>query len=119
MVEELISLENGAPVLLYSQKERGRVMVLSTTIDRDWTDLPIQPDFVPFVQGVIRFLSNISMNPTYILPHGVPLKLANNGDQDTSYQLNYPMDSVKKLKLEKATNGGIESQNSMRRVIIG
>ena len=38
------------------------------------------------------------MNPTYILPHGVPLKLANNGDQDTSYQLELPNGQRQKVE---------------------
>lgn len=90
VVEELITLENGAPLLLYGQKGRGRVIVLSTTIDRDWTDLPIQPDFVPFIQGVVRFLSRINMHPSHILAHGVPLRIAKTDDGPTRYTLEQP-----------------------------
>ena len=36
---------------------RGRVLLLTTTVDREWTDLPIRPGFLPLVQEAARFLA--------------------------------------------------------------
>jgi hypothetical protein len=36
---------------------RGRVLVLASDLDRAWNDLPLQPSFVPLVQGMTRYLA--------------------------------------------------------------
>ena len=46
----LMSYPDGIPALIESESGGGRVMLWTSTIDRDWTDLPIRPGFVPFVQ---------------------------------------------------------------------
>ncbi len=53
----LIELANGLPLLLEQRVGRGRVMLLTTTIDRDWTDLPIRPGYLPLVQRAARHLA--------------------------------------------------------------
>jgi len=53
----ILRYENGAPALVEADVGRGRVMVLSTTVDRDWTDLPIRPGFLPLIQEAARRLS--------------------------------------------------------------
>jgi hypothetical protein len=44
---------DGAPALLIGSHGRGRVALLTTSMDRDWTDLPLQPGFVPLLQQLI------------------------------------------------------------------
>jgi len=51
-----LSLTNGAPVLVTRDVGDGRVALLTTTIDRDWSDLPLRPGFVPLVAGTLRWL---------------------------------------------------------------
>jgi hypothetical protein len=53
----LAELGGGVPLLLERTVERGRVMLLTTTLDRDWTDLPIRPGFLPLVQRSARHLA--------------------------------------------------------------
>ncbi len=53
----LIELANGLPLLLERSVEMGKVMVLATTVDRDWTDLPIRPGYFPLIQRSARYLS--------------------------------------------------------------
>jgi hypothetical protein len=36
---------------------RGRVLLLTTTVDREWTDLPIRPGFLPLIQEIARYLA--------------------------------------------------------------
>ena len=36
---------------------RGRVLLLTTTVDREWTDLPIRPGFLPLIQEAARYLA--------------------------------------------------------------
>lgn len=46
-------LENGVPLLLERPLEKGRLMLLATTIDRDGADLCLQPAFIPFLERLI------------------------------------------------------------------
>jgi hypothetical protein len=53
----VLRYESGAPALVEADVGRGRVLLLTTTIDREWTDLPIRPGFLPLVQESARFLA--------------------------------------------------------------
>jgi hypothetical protein len=53
----VLRYENGAPALVEADVGRGRVLLLTTTVDREWTDLPIRPGFLPLVQEAARFLA--------------------------------------------------------------
>jgi hypothetical protein len=53
----VLRFENGAPALVASEAGRGRVLLLTTTVDREWTDLPIRPGFLPLMQEAARFLA--------------------------------------------------------------
>jgi hypothetical protein len=52
----ILRFESGAPALVERQVGKGRVLLLSTTVDREWTDLPIRPGFLPLVQEAARRL---------------------------------------------------------------
>ena len=53
----VLRYENGAPALVASDVGRGRVLLLTTTVDREWTDLPIRPGFLPLMQEAVRYLA--------------------------------------------------------------
>ncbi|HEY8379557.1 MAG TPA: VWA domain-containing protein [Nannocystis sp.] len=55
-VEVALSFTSGAPALLTRTHGRGRVALLTTSVDRDWSDLPIRPGFVPLVERLIAYL---------------------------------------------------------------
>jgi hypothetical protein len=59
----LLSLSDGSPLLVSGTFERGRVALLGTTVDDDWSDLPLTPGFLPLVQGLVRGLSAIDALP--------------------------------------------------------
>jgi hypothetical protein len=46
--------DDGAPALLEATAGRGRVLVWASTLDNFWTDLPLQPTFLPFVHQLTR-----------------------------------------------------------------
>ena len=54
--EVALSFTSGAPALLSRPYERGRVALLTTSIDRDWSDLPLRPGFVPLAARVLSRL---------------------------------------------------------------
>jgi len=53
----VLRYENGAPALVEAEVGRGRVLLLTTTVDREWTDLPIRPGFLPLMQEAARLLA--------------------------------------------------------------
>jgi hypothetical protein len=53
----VLRYESGAPALVEAQVGRGRVLLLTSTIDREWTDLPIRPGFLPLMQEAARRLA--------------------------------------------------------------
>jgi hypothetical protein len=53
----VLRYESGAPALVEAEVGRGRVLLLTTTVDREWTDLPIRPGFLPLMQEAARRLA--------------------------------------------------------------
>lgn len=54
----IAELDSGAPLLLERRSGRGSALLLTTTLDRDWTDLPIRPGYLPLVQRAVRHLAS-------------------------------------------------------------
>lgn len=56
----VLGLDDGAPFLLTREIGAGRVALLTGTLDRDWGDLPIRPDFLPLLQHTLRYLTRVA-----------------------------------------------------------
>jgi hypothetical protein len=56
--EIALTYTSGAPTLLTRDYSRGRVALLTTSIDRDWSDLPLRPGFVPLAMRTIAYLGD-------------------------------------------------------------
>jgi hypothetical protein len=52
----LMSFESGAPLLLEHGIGAGRVLLFTSSLDKEWNDLPLQPVFVPFIAGLANHL---------------------------------------------------------------
>jgi hypothetical protein len=52
----LLRLDNGQPLLLEKNVGAGRVLLFTSSLDREWNDLPVQPVFVPFLAGIANHL---------------------------------------------------------------
>lgn len=55
--EVLASLDDGSPVLIEGLAGRGKVLMLTTTLDTAWNDLPLTPMFLPLVRQMLDHLS--------------------------------------------------------------
>jgi hypothetical protein len=53
----LASFDDGAPALLEARRGRGRVLLFTSTADRDWTDWPIRTSFLPTMQRFAGWLA--------------------------------------------------------------
>ncbi len=88
--EVVVALDEGAPLLLTRAVDRGRVALLTTTIDRDWTDLPIRPDFVPLVQSTLRYLTRVADVDTTPVLVGAPAPIPVEDPQVSRVQIRDP-----------------------------
>jgi len=52
-----IRLENGAPLLVARGEGRGRLALMTTTLDLDWTDIPAHPGYVPLLGTLVTHLA--------------------------------------------------------------
>ena len=53
-------LSDGRPLLTTDDRGRGRIAMISTSLDRDLSDLAIRPGFVPLLRGLLRWLAGQS-----------------------------------------------------------
>ncbi len=53
----LARFTNGAAALVEASQGAGRVLLFTSTLDRDWNDLPIHAGFLPLVQQAMRHLA--------------------------------------------------------------
>ncbi len=75
-VKTLISFQDGQPFLTEKRLGNGRVMFFASSADRDWTDLPTRPAYVPLIHSVLGHLTNLasaSSRPTIMMPEPVVL----------------------------------------------
>ena len=69
----LLALSDGSPLLIEGRHGRGRVALLATTIDDDWSDLPLTPGFLPLAHGLVRGLAAVDALPRGPHPAGTVL----------------------------------------------
>jgi hypothetical protein len=53
----IASYDDGAPALVERSVGKGRVLLYTSTVDRDWSDWPIQTSFLPTLQLAAGYLS--------------------------------------------------------------
>ncbi|HLL53023.1 MAG TPA: hypothetical protein VK447_05715, partial [Myxococcaceae bacterium] len=55
--EVLATYEDGAPAVAVARKGRGRVLLFTSTVDRDWADFSIRTSFLPLMQRFSAYLT--------------------------------------------------------------
>ena len=53
----LATYEDGAPAIAVTRRGKGRVLLLTTTVDRDWSDFAIRTSFLPLLQRFLSYLT--------------------------------------------------------------
>ncbi len=53
----LARFTNGAAAIVEASIGAGRTLLFTSTLDRDWNDLPIHPGFLPLLQQTVRHLA--------------------------------------------------------------
>jgi hypothetical protein len=76
-LEVLAEYEDGPPALVAAHRGRGRVVLFTSTVDRDWGDLAIRTSFLPLMQRLSSYLAgSLEQRESMRVPLGqsVPLK---------------------------------------------
>jgi hypothetical protein len=68
------TLASGRPWMIEGKWGRGRVVLLTTPLDADWSTLPYSNFYVPFVQSMIRYLA-VGPDQGRTLAVGDPIRL--------------------------------------------
>lgn len=93
----LARFTNGAAALVEASIGAGRTLLFTSTLDRDWNDLPIHPGFLPLMQQATRHLarkhaafgeSDHTVGSSVVLPTGdlKKLEVRGPGDLDRSFE---------------------------------
>ena len=59
-VETLLRWEDGTPALISRKVGQGRVVLWTSSFDKDWTNAPLEAVFVPFAQRLVGWLGGAS-----------------------------------------------------------
>ena len=74
--EVLIRLENNEPFLVERRIGAGTLLLVLSSLDNRWNDLPVRPVFVSFMVEAARFLSGVNdISKTYTTGASLPLSL--------------------------------------------
>lgn len=64
----LASYVTGQPFLVEGSYGRGRVLLMTTTIDADWNTLPLSSFYLPFAQSAVRYLAAAALPQRNLSP---------------------------------------------------
>jgi len=75
----VLGLEDGQPLLIEGglpYPRAGKVLLFTSTLDRDWNNLPTKPVFLPLIQQMVRYLalSTLKEEPSGIFLVGEEIK---------------------------------------------
>jgi hypothetical protein len=70
----LSSYVSGWPFLVEAPTGRGRVLLMTTPLDADWSTLPLSNFYLPFVQSAVRYLAGGTLPDRNLLP-GQPIRV--------------------------------------------
>lgn len=82
----LARFDDGSPALFEKVYGSGRVLCFTSTIDREWTDLPIHGVYLPFLHEAIKYLAlkRVDEQPDYRIGDPVELFVAVKQSPNTS-----------------------------------
>jgi hypothetical protein len=61
--QTLLSFSDGGALLVAGPHGQGTVALWTTTLDDDWSDLPLTPGFLPLLTGLVRGLAAVDALP--------------------------------------------------------
>lgn len=66
--DPLLKLDNGDVLVVERRRGLGLVTLVATTLNADWTDLPLQAAYVPLMRGIVGHLGSFITPPRNLQP---------------------------------------------------
>ena len=63
----IAALDDGSPIIVEGLAGRGKVLLVSTTLDTAWNDLPLTPMFLPLVRQMLEYLGGREAESSYTI----------------------------------------------------
>src|SRR5262249_37257005 len=61
------ALDDGSPVVVEGSVGRGKVLLITTTLDTAWNDLPLTPMFLPLMRQMLEYLGGREAASSYAI----------------------------------------------------
>jgi hypothetical protein len=102
----------GSPLLCEKPFGNGRVILFTSTCDRDWTNFPVRPAFLPWVYRLIGYLAQqpLGRQSFFLTGDRVPLPFS----RDQALTVRRPDNSLAYAKVSADGAGGLEFTDSMQ-----
>lgn len=65
--QRIFNLDRNVPLMVEKKHGRGRVIAVATTANAEWSNLPLQPFFVPLMQRLTTYLATEGSAPAWQL----------------------------------------------------
>jgi len=69
-MDPLLTLDNGDLLVAERRRGLGLVTLVATSLNADWTDLPLQAAYVPLMRGIVGHLGSFIIPPRNLEPGG-------------------------------------------------
>jgi hypothetical protein len=63
----IAALDDGSPIVVEGSAGRGKVLLVTTTLDTAWNDLPLTPMFLPLVRQMLEYLGGREAASSYTI----------------------------------------------------
>jgi hypothetical protein len=91
---------SGAPFLIESRAGRGKALLMTTSLDADWSTLPLSSFYLPYVQSAVRYLAAGTL-PTRNLLLGEPIEATFDDPADDRATIDLPGGETRQISLTR------------------
>lgn len=67
-LDVLLRLDSGDPLVVERRRGLGLVALFTTSLNADWSDLPVQAAYVPLMRGIVGHLGSFITPPRNLVP---------------------------------------------------
>lgn len=107
----LMRTNSDVPILYEKRFGKGRSLVFASTCDRDWTNFPVRPAFLPWLYRLVGHLAQQPLDDAGFCLTGEIVSLPS-GTSSTVWQVKRPDDSVSFAAPVDPTSSRIEFTNT-------
>jgi hypothetical protein len=108
-------LDSGDPFLVERKFGEGRVIACATALDADWSNLPMRPSYLPWLQRLTVYLASTIFPPRNLDVGNEIAAFTAGADVDKEAMLTKPSGEVEKAKVVKrGTRGLVEFTTTQR-----